>query len=62
VRLIVHWASGALLFTSPVLGIAGGTIRYQPTSASAAAWRGFILPCRDKADLKFGEESAAIDP
>jgi len=24
------------------LGWRGGTIRYQPTKASAAAWRGFI--------------------
>jgi hypothetical protein len=34
-----HLLSGALTST---VGRQGGIIRYQPTKASSAAWRGFI--------------------
>ena len=40
---MIHWLNGTLLFTSPVFGMRGGTIRYQAMSESAAAWRSFIL-------------------
>ena len=38
--IICHWDSGALAFISWCY--IGGTIRYQPTNTSTAAWRGFM--------------------
>ena len=44
VAWMVHFENGALRSIQGVLGheFIGGSIRYQPTSASAAVWRRFI--------------------
>src|ERR1700722_15013324 len=66
VPILVQRRTEACEYASPLYGDTGGTIRYQPTSASAAACRRFILlflqarivgrytPHRARA-LKFGD-------
>jgi hypothetical protein len=57
--------SGTPKSTAPLVGSdqpSGGTIKYQPTSASAAAWRGFIYSVYQNAKVRNSDLPADAVP